>query len=437
VIRERVEVVEWEKRPEVVVGFDSRRDAEGWARDVRDTNQYIPSRVVGGLQGPALEAEASFLAGEPVVKVRARHIVGWLEVAGRTLVVLPKFAIEEDIGSAGSVFGRILEYSQSGRFALHGLVAGTSARGSIADIFARAFLREIQPAMQQGLPHGYVRQRVRSPVLSGRLLHEALYPEIIYAPHLLPQDAQRYHADIPVSRLLKWCCWSLRRLVRSPLLMGTLAEVESRFLGVPTVLPHEAQLWRMRLPPAQVHFQPAVDLARLLARNRLVAPGPGRRTVPGFVFSGWHVFQEYCRRLLREAVGLLGEGWRLSSSQMLLATPASGKGGALRCEPDFILSHAGRPIAALDAKYKKSSKAVRPDEANVYQAVCSARALDAPIACLVQPAPLKPEVHSWDLVGGGMPETIRVLCVNPATVSTSSRHRRHVDAVARIIKKFR
>jgi len=429
-----IQLVEWAKRPKPVVGFDSRGDADRWARKLRDANQHIPSRVVGGLPGPALEAEAGATAGEPAVYVLARHVVGWLEVADRTLVILPKYAVAANAEEAGALFGRILEYSQSGRFSLHGLASGSAAPGSIAEIFAHAFLGEIQPALQQGLPHGYVRRRIRGAVLSGRLRYEALYPEVISAPHLLPQDAQRYQADIPVSRLLKWCCWSLRRLVRSPTMMGRLAEVESRFIGVPPLLPDESFLRHLRLPPSLAHFQQATDLACLLARNRLVSPGTGRQVVPGFVFSGWHVFQEYSRRLLREAVRLLGAVWRLSSGRTRLALPGGTAMRSLACDPDFHLLHADRVVAAMDAKYKRPAKALRPDEANVYQAICAARALHAPNACLIQPGLGPSTCLSWSVVGTGMPRFLRVITVNPSTLASRAGHREHVRTVAGLLQ---
>ncbi len=82
------------------------------------------------------------------------------------------------------------------------------------------------------------------------------------------------------------------------------------------------------------------------------------------------------------------QGRRLAGSGVLDAAPSPedpglwdlragpGRGGAVRMKPDLVWEQGGRPVAVVDAKYKRETPAGYPD-ADLYQmlAYCTALAL--------------------------------------------------------------
>lgn len=175
-----------------------------------------------------------------------------------------------------------------------------------------------------------------------------------------------------------------------------------------------------------------MDLAEILASGQLTAPGKGGVATAGFAFGAWFVFQEYCGRILAEALRRLGSEWQLTRRKRRFADGQEGA-PSLRCDPDFVVWRAGEPVVVLDAKYKRAlAHGSRPDEANVYQVLTAARAYASPCAVLLQPAPLASaaEASRWNLRGRGDPAVLELWRIRPATIRSMQEHLEEVKRLA-------
>jgi 5-methylcytosine-specific restriction endonuclease McrBC regulatory subunit McrC len=304
------------------------------------------------------------------------------------------------------------------------------------DFLGQAYVDALEGAVSHGLPMGYGQVVGELPYLRGRLLTRCLYPGIISRPTVLPQETSEFTRDVPLTRILRWACIELARLVSDRTLRIRVSDLAARFAGISDILPSWQMASRLSLPPAQRHFEPSFTLAKLLLLGRSLSPGAGRVEIPGFAFVGWHVFQEYAGRLLREAVSKLGQGWEIEQGNYLVGSPNTGV-GELRCKPDFVITRRGRRIICLDAKYTRPMSPTQvPDSPHCAQVITAARAIGADVAVLLHPMPAAQggPGRNWTLAGEGPPGTLALQPLRPATLLQRTDHRAQVAMLADSIR---
>jgi hypothetical protein len=435
-----IQLVEWAKEPTEVDGFRNREEAEAWKRELERAEDRIKEQL--RIPEPLFLVEYSWHpdAGSQLL-LRARRVVGWFTVGRRVVAVLPKFIAAGSPEASGVLFAQLLEYSRSGRFHTYEWVKGDPSLRTPVDLLARAFLRAVELAFSQGLPRGYSSQEREEHILRGRLRIPQLYPGALVRPHVLPQEIDEFVTDIPLSRLLRWTSTALSEVASDGLLRARLAEASTRLTDVPPILPPEQVVAHLRLPPTLSHYQEALDLARLFAQGRLIAPGREGPDVLGFVFVGWHVFQEYAGRLLHEAVRRLPAGLAVRHQTSWVLATSLESGRPLRRHPDFVLLDDARTLAVMDAKYKAPLGAKDlPEDDNVNQVIATARAIGAPRAILLQPQEFDavgPRRRRWRVLGAGAPESIEMLFLRPATLRAQADHVREVEWLANELQGFR
>lgn len=433
-----IQLVEWAAEPTSVGSFTNLREAETWVRRLRQVEGQIRGQWKAILGDSLFAAEIEHRPAQlPIVRLRARHVSGWLSIEGRLLAILPKFVQIGSPEASGELFARLLEYSRSPRFQIYDWVPGEEGRYTPTDLLARGFLRALEAALAHGPPCGYSVFETEATLLRGRLQTTRVYPNALVRPHLIAQEMSEFTVDIPLSRLLRWASFTLSQLVRDALLRARLEDGAARLADAPPIPPPWHVVEHLRLTPALAHFQPALELARLLAKGRLLAPGTEGPEAPGFIFLSWHVFQEYAGRLLQEALRLLPAGWSIARQKVPLGIPIRGD-RRLSCEPDFVVYEGSRPIASLDAKYKfPLGPDELPDEGSVYQVLAAARAVGAPRAVLLQPREIGYELgfqRSWRVCGRGDPELLEMLFIQPATLRSRLEHKGEVRRLAEALR---
>lgn|GEM_PF-4547756 len=427
-----VHAVEWDSIPSNIMTFAARADADKWAIEATEVSERIRNML--GLQdNPFVLMPARRVPGGFAVGLKARHINGWLSIGGRQISILPKFVQIGTPEASEQLFVRLLAYSTSTRQALFGRTpARVSDFSNPIDFLARAYIDALEGAISHGLPMGYGQIDDDLPYLRGRLLTSRLYPRIISQPTTLPQETSEFTRDVPLTRILRWACVELARLVSDRMLRIRVSDVAARFAGIADILPSWQMASQLSLTPAQRHFEPSFALAKLLLLGKSLVPGGGRVEIPGFAFVGWHVFQEYARRLLKEAVQRLGAEWRVERRTYLVGTPINGT-GKLWCEPDFVITRRGRRIICLDAKYTRPMNVGQvPDSLHCAQVSTAARAVGAAVAVLLHPMPVGTggDGRSWSLKGQGAPRILWLQPLRPATLMRQESHRAQVETIA-------
>ena len=123
------------------------------------------------------------------------------------------------------------------------------------------------------------------------------------------------------------------------------------------------------------HYEPVLRLAELIVRHVTIRHEVGALRAPSFLVDMNRVYQEFLTRLIAEHAP--SRGLRLVPAGSIYLDEAH----EVRIKPDIVLSDGKTIRVAIDAKYKR----VDP-EADIYQALAYAKALNLQRVALVYPA---------------------------------------------------
>lgn len=414
--------------------FDSVDNAKEWLVQVNSYSNSVQKQL--GLMGLPFQTDKK----NKTVLIKSRFINGWVKIGPVTLNIIPKYIQDELHQDAGKTLAKLLEYSKSSRFKFYDWVQAGKEHLDPIDFFAAAFLRELDIGIPQGLPRSYQSYQSRQNSIKGKILVNQLYPNILISPHLIPQEISELTPDISLNQVLKWACSTLSNLVNDRTIKNHFLELLSHFHGVSDTIPPLHLVSNLRLPPSHMHFNKAFELAKILLEGKLLIHGAGSYETPGFLFNSWHIFQEYTGKLLHEAIDQLDMPIKLSRKKHLLGSIEQLFGNQLNCDPDFVLEYENRPIAALDAKYKKVyTHRYSPDEANIYQVIAAAKVIKSKRAVLIVPFDKTKEIPShpgWDIKGEAYPTKLELVFLRPSTLWDVNEHKLEVERLSRILANW-
>jgi 5-methylcytosine-specific restriction enzyme subunit McrC len=263
---------------------------------------------------------------------------------------------------------RLVRFSQSE-------VAFTTEDG-ILEILVRLFARRTSLLVRRGLHRDYVERTENMPFVRGRL---ELLEDVRVNFGLHHQGICRFSeltADIPHNQVLRAVTEVLLRVkyrssgIREVLAwnLAQLLEAEPAELS-PRVF---AAIHYSRL---NAHYEPVLRLAELIVRHVTIRHEVGFLRAPTFLVNMNDVYQEFLTRLIAEHAS--SRGLRLVPSGSIYLDEAH----EVPIRPDIVLSDGKTIRVAIDAKYKQ----VDP-EADIYQALAYAKALNLQRVALVYPA---------------------------------------------------
>ncbi|WP_174184820.1 McrC family protein [Nocardia barduliensis] len=263
---------------------------------------------------------------------------------------------------------------------------------------AVSFHAAARRALSHGVLQGYRTVEEALPLLRGRLREADQMRSRLGLAVPLEIRYDDYTVDIPENRIL---LSATRRLLRVPglpqrthaglrHLLTTLADVTPLIVGDMLPATPSSRLTR--------NYQPALRLARIVLAGRSIDQPPGSAAASGFLFDLNKVFEDWLTFTLRRA--LETHGGRLRGQYPgHLDTMRQ-----VRIRPDLVWERRGRPVAVLDAKYKRVEDNERPNT-DLYQmlAYCTALGVpeghlvyasgDARSSCTVREAGTK--LHTW------------------------------------------
>lgn len=237
---------------------------------------------------------------------------------------------------------------------------------------ARAFARQADKALQQGLLQGYRTVEDAMPVLRGRLRETEQMGRRFGL--MLPAEVRydEYTADVAENQLLRTAARRLLRLPRLPKdVRKSLLRTDLRLNVVTPLLPgHPLPAWQPSRLNTRYHV--ALRIAELVLRGNSVEHERGNVRFDGFLINMAKLFEDFVTVALREALAPQGGYCRLQDRWHLDAADS------VLMKPDLVWYDAeGRPIAVIDAKYKAEKPSGFPD-ADLYQmlAYCTAVGLE-------------------------------------------------------------
>ena len=267
------------------------------------------------------------------------------------------------------------------------------AAASLSEAIVPAFVSLIRRATRRGLLHGYRTEEVALPAVRGRIrfadharrrLGVAPPVELCFDDHT---------ADVCENRLLKAALLRCKRLrLHSAGVAPLISHTLQLFDGVAVVDVDARRLAEIAFTRLNVHYRPALRLARLILEATGFDLGHGSVTGTSFLVDMIQVFEDFVVAALREALGLdertfpQGLRWQLPdrSPGQRRRLPLD-RAGALHLEPDLSWWEAERCIFVGDVKYKRTGP-TGGEHPDLYQLLAYAVAAGLPSGLLVYAA---------------------------------------------------
>lgn len=237
--------------------------------------------------------------------------------------------------------------------------ANLATAPDLAELLARAFTSRAHRALLRGPLRGYVPREEALPVLRGRV--RAGDQLAARAGLAVPLEVafDEYTLDIVENRILSAAASKLRRTVGlSAGVQGLLRRLH-RTLEEVTPWPHGAALPTIDFHRLNAHYEPAVELARLVLAATILDTREGQAVGTGVLFDMNRVFESFLTTALEQAAGPLIR----ATGQHVTALDV---GGSVRVRPDVTWWDGRQCIAVADAKYKDLETANPPSD-DLYQ----------------------------------------------------------------------
>ena len=273
----------------------------------------------------------------------------------------------------------------------------------VVDWLAVLLIAEIEALLAHGLRQDYVTVNDELPYVRGRLRFDATLRA--RRPGLTACEFTDFLPNIPENRILRA---ALELLATQRLLPGLRARVEqllASFHRVAIIHPAGGQLPAWRPSRLNRHYQPALQLCRLLLDQTGVSLKAGSVAAPAYFFPMAMVFQEAVTTLLRKRLPTVARQ-RGGNHQPTAGTPAR----PLTYAADIVIG--SPPQLVIDTKYaapeirnQYGGRSFRND--HVYQAVFYGLSLGC-AAVLVYPKAGRDIDVSFDI--GGVP--VRLMTVD-------------------------
>lgn len=284
------------------------------------------------------------------------------------------------------------------------------------------FVVQVRRALRRGLLQGYQTQEEALALVRGRIRFDDQIRQRYgrFPPAEVRHDV--FTEDIEANRLLKAATARLRRLrLRDPKSRRLLAEIDAALATVSAVTYHPRHLPEIIYNRLNLHYRPALELARLILRTESFDLAHGGIRVAGCLFDMNSIFEDFVVVALREQLGL---------SERQLPQGAKGRrlyldrGHQVQLRPDISWWEGGRPVFVGDVKYKRTTATgvLHPD---IYQTLAYAVATDLPAALLIYAAgESEPIVHRIAHVDKSIEVIAMDLSGPPSTI------RREVERIA-------
>jgi 5-methylcytosine-specific restriction enzyme subunit McrC len=254
---------------------------------------------------------------------------------------------------------------------------------SLVEAVIPGFVAQVRRAFRRGVLQGYRTEEAALPTVRGRLRFDEQIRERF---GLLPPAEVRYDEfteDIQVNRLIKAAIRRLARLrIRSEVARRSLRAFDVLLVNVANVEYDPRRLPEVRFDRLNIHYRPAVALARLILRSTSFELSHGQVRAASFLVDMNEVFEDFLVVALREALRLSQREFPQGASGRRLLLDEAGE---VRLEPD--LSWWAGPACTFvgDVNYKRAS-ATAGQNADLYQLLAYTIAAGVPGGLLIYAA---------------------------------------------------
>lgn len=350
--------------------------------------------------------------------VRPGSTIGSLSIDGRTVLIRPKIGFER------ALF--LVSYSID-RAAWSDDEATHAQADRIVDAIASAFARLAARALRRGVLQGYratedslhtVRGRIR--VADQLRIRLGIVPPIEVA-------FDEFTVDIVENRLLRSALHVLRRAgVRSAAVAEKLRAVETHLDEVELVEFDARRLPEVTYTRLNIHYRPALELARHILAASSYELESGDVKTSGFVIDMNRAFEDFVVVALREALGVSDYKFPQGVRSRLWLDQAR----RVELWPDLSWWDGDRCTFIGDVKYKKTD--AEGESPDLYQLLAYVVAADLDAGLLVYAAgEERPTTHIVHLLGRRLIVRALSLTGSPDEILAE------IDALAKAVRRLR
>jgi hypothetical protein len=338
-------------------------------------------------------------------------IVGTIEVGGILLEISPKTRPGTDwVRSVLDLLTNADRIEPAGERSA-GVVP---ARHGLLDALATIYARRLESAINRDGPILTLdRHRRFSRRVNGKLNASKWALSAAWKPHVFPVTRTRLTSDNDF-------CHAMASVADGLKLVSTLPDVRRALGRCASALCPEAwerDKWSptvisRTLPSQWGAFMPAWNLCVSILRRRSPLGASGSHQGISIAIEAWPLLESLLARALRACVRNLAMDGRDvtigSKSEVPLLKAASAGIRGRSVIADGRLLENNRTIATFEAKYKVGEGSDSVPREDVFQALCTAAACNAPLAVLVYPDSRAPAI--WDVpVMHGTPQKLAVI----------------------------
>lgn len=297
--------------------------------------------------------------------IKARHFVGYIEVGGLSIEILPK-ADRNDTAPSEVWSNGLLEMLRVALGLRLDQLPGASqslAQSRLLDLIAQAYLAEVEPLLREGLAKGYRNTSANGTVFKGRLkIADHLRDNIAHADRFFV-EFETFDQDIAVNRIL---AAALEMLSWCALSEGVARSVDSCLSRFPEVQHRGVTLEafdRIRLTRSTQRYANALTYARLILAHRGPQLRSGRERVFALLFDMNALWERYIAVLLRRVAP---PNIQVSTQERhVFWKPAQH--GVRKIRPDVVLREiasidVGKTMLVIDTKWKVPSNGLPSDD---------------------------------------------------------------------------
>ena len=310
------------------------------------------------------------------LQVRPTGMPGWFTLHASSWVgsvILPTTRIRirpkvEDLRNVLMMFGSV------SRPADWSPESADYAEDDLAEGIAELVLRSVEEATRRGLLHGYETREERLPVVRGRIqVHEIAARPWDAWP--VPCRYDDFTADIAENRVLLAAVELIRRWAVVPQVRSLATDLTERLAGVSTSAMPLLEVDLIRATPLNAHYQPALDLARVVLEGYGVAHAAGGQVGHAFLVD---MNKLYERWIGAELVDRLWPELTVAEQEDV----ALSRGPDVWMAPDLVFRRAKSPVAVGDVKYKLTGSGLARGE-DYYQLLAYLTAMELKRGVLV------------------------------------------------------
>lgn len=306
------------------------------------------------------------------LELYARDVTGFINIAGYSLEIRPKFTESEnnDRNWRIALSNLLLLQSNPSRYRSN-LIQSEAVSTSLPDLLAEKYITELEKGILLGLPKAYVFKEENSLYFKGTYNTNKAIQHLVQ-PQYIPCKFDDYIEDILPNQVIKLAALELSKIVNDNNLSLKLTELSHQINSSLTV-PSLNEIERASVSIQYGHLNTLLELSKLILLNNSLIFTEGLKSNFGFLWNTNVIFEKFVKMLI-EIICKKNVNYRFTDKSMRLYSLANDNLDVGRkvgnTSPDIRVFEGQELKWLLDVKYKRWNNG--PKSQDIYQVITGA-----------------------------------------------------------------